>query len=366
MSIRILHASDLHISFHKNMVSPLDQFRQLQAQGALSPKELVKLALKLRRDCIKKMAASSYDPDVLHDLARFIYDNARHRTVDDDGVDAVLLSGDLATLGTAADFYEVKQFLTSTPGPRLRYENSNGHATLSGIGIPTWMLPGNHDRYIPTDGYTYGFFPKFFDPGGDVFDLVEDFKQSRAKKLGVLPALDGPVDLRVIVLAADFTLKKFDHHDGVYGWLAQGCAYREIVEELSEQTVREIAKHDNDGTLCVLWAVHFPPAFPGIPGSNKLIDDHLLIAAANDCGVKVILAGHTHQQKPYRPKGANFDVLCCGSTTQYAPPNSQANNRFQIINIDLRGSSDVDIKVENYRYMRAQETTDELPQFYKE
>jgi len=42
-TIRLLHASDLHISTHKNMVSPVDQLSQLRKVN-LNPTTLVHLA----------------------------------------------------------------------------------------------------------------------------------------------------------------------------------------------------------------------------------------------------------------------------------------------------------------------------------
>ena len=376
--IRILHASDLHISFYKNMVSPVDEFHQLLAQG-LTLTELSAIAYNLAKAYWKKMAASSYDPTVLHRLAFFIYLNAKERWMNgqvvfnhSESIDAVLLSGDLATRGTVEDIQRVDEFLNSRPNPSVPYENDNCDGTLAAVMIPKWILPGNHDRFRPSWGptsYKGVVFPKFFEPGDTTFDGLKDFTNTPARELGALPDWDtGAVPLRVVVLGADFSLRDIGDSDSLYGWLAQGYVYPPVLDQLIDKTKNAIANHKSSGggAFCLLWALHFPPGYPHIAPTNRLKHESLLIKAAFDCGVHAVLAGHTHEQVRYRKPGTRFDVLCCGSTTQYVPPNSKAKNRFQIINIESDDSSNCSIKVENYRYMKARETADNLARFSKE
>ena len=381
-TFRILHASDLHISVHKNMVSPIDQLTQLQ-KGNLSLATLAQLArwaTSALKAFLKKMTASSYEPDVLKRLTLFIYDNARQRIVDgedrteegEDKIDAVLFSGDLATTGSQLDIDKVKSFLNSSIHPYYPYENLNNKATLTAVSIPVWFIPGNHDRFEPTTKfflYRGGLFPRFFDPGAPRFDQLVDFKHMPARELGALPDWSkGPAPCRVVVLGADFSLKQLGDHDGLYGWLAQGRVYDDVLKKLIQKTKDAIAKHEeySEGVLCILWTVHFPPGFPHISNAHTLLFEGQLIKAANNCGVKAILPGHTHEQVSYRKPGTAFVVLCCGTTTQFVPLKSSRRNRFQIINITCNDAADVLITLENYKYMRAGEPGVKISNFYRE
>lgn len=385
-TIRILHASDLHISVHQNMVSPIDHFSNLRAQGNLGFVTLVKLARMAYKAFRQKMTASSYESNVLKHLAKFIYDRSRQKLkggqlVFEDGadkIDAIVLSGDLATTGDPDDIDMVKDFLFSAPGDlRYPYENLIHEATLSAVKSPIWYFPGNHDRFQGTTDWT-SFrkirFPKLFEPGGDEFDLkLKDFKNHPAQILGTTPDWStGVVPLRVTVIAADFSLRQFGDHEGLYGWLAQGrvqgTGYEDILKELVAETQKEMNRHEQqgEGTLCIFWAVHFPPGFPHISSTNRLMGEEYLIEEAKSCGVNAILAGHTHEQVRYRKPSMNFDVICCGSTTQHMPPNTQGRNRFEIINVTTNNRNEPVITMENYKYMRAAHDGVARTEFYIE
>lgn len=384
-TLRILHASDLHISAQKNKnISPIDQLTQL-GKVKLNATTLLHLANWARRALkafLRKMTASSYEPEVLKHLTLFIYNNARKKKVDgkdqteegDDKIDAVILSGDLATTGIQIDIDKLQRFFSSPIDPVHPWENQDGEATLAAVSIPKWIVPGNHDRYEPTGRFI--FFqnlpvpiPKFFDPGAPRFDQIIDFQHAPAKELGALPDwTSGPATVRVVVFGADFSLRQFGDHDGFYGWLAQGCAYDDILQQLISKTEEAKSRHreHNQGALCILWVVHFPPGFPHLSKPHRLLFEGRLTRAANNHGVKAILAGHTHEQVKYRKPGANFEVLCCGTTTQYVPPKTSGRNRFQIINVTCNDSSNVLITLENYKYMRAGEAGITISNFYSE
>src|SRR6267142_6301196 len=157
-TVRILHASDLHISLYRNMVSSIDYFSHLRDEQNLNLWTLTKLAREFFKGFRKKMTASSYDSVVLKRLAHFIYDAAKRKVVDGqfviedspDKVDAILLTGDLATTGSPKDIAVVKEFLQSTVDPGVPYRNLNREATLAAVASPVWYLPGNHDRFVPT------------------------------------------------------------------------------------------------------------------------------------------------------------------------------------------------------------------------
>jgi predicted phosphodiesterase len=391
-AIKILHASDLHISINKSFRSPVDKFSDLRELGKLKPWELSKLAVKTLIVFLKKMAASSYDPKLLKYLTEFIYENAKKK-LDDDGslleddspnkIDAVVLTGDLATTGHLDDIKMVESFLKAPFDPRYPHLSHTHEATLSAVRIPVWYFPGNHDRFTPTRGFVWikGLpFPKFFDPGGINYDgKFWDFHADPARVLGEVNVSTAGLPLRVVMIAADFNLKQFGDHDGIYGWLAQGKVYdkvyNDVLKVLVYKTKKLIESHKETGggIICPLWAIHFPPSFPHIGKSSRLIDDEVLIERANECGVKAILAGHTHEQVRYRKPGMHFEVLCCGTTTQHEPflsrqnqPIASTRNRFQIITIEANSQDDVRIDVDNYRYKRAGEDSAPFGYFYSE
>ena len=378
-TLRILHASDLHISLFKNMVSSVDHFSNLRDQQNLNFWTLSKLAAEFFRSFRKKMTASSYDPVVLKRFAHFVYNHSRTKFVDGavsiekepTKVDAVILTGDLATTGSPHDIERVSSFLSSPFDARYPYLNNNHEATLSAIQDPIWFFPGNHDRFVPTLSWIWINhlpFPKFFEPGGIQFDTqLLNFRSEPVRVLDGLSASDNLATLRVVVIAADFSLKRLGDHDGIYGWLAQGRVYENVLGELVKKTQEQISKHkaENTGTLCVLWAIHFPPGFPHISPTNRLLMEEQLIAQAKQNGVEAILAGHTHEQTSYRKPAMSSDVLCCGSTSQRVPSNSRGANRFQIIDISTQGAG-VHIDVENYKYKRAGEDGVSIAHFYKE
>ena len=79
------------------------------------------------------MAASSYDPETLQALAEFIYNNARKKLDQQDNeifengkdkLDAVVLTGDLATTGGYDDIKLVADFLRSAPSFKCRYKSA--------------------------------------------------------------------------------------------------------------------------------------------------------------------------------------------------------------------------------------------------
>lgn len=379
-TIRILHASDLHLAKNSRQRSPVDKFSDLSGED-LGFLNLSKLAFETFKALLLKAAASSYDPELLKSLAWFVYENARRKfsatrvLVEDDGpekIDAVILTGDLATTGDAKDIGKVKDFLTAPFDSRYIYLSAAKQATLTASQIPVWYLPGNHDRFVATLDFEFVHnlaFPRIFNPGGHNFDVqLQNFQAEPVRVLGYLKEpLTKNSSLCVIVLAADFSLKRFEDHEGLYGWLAQGKVdLEDILPRLVKKTNEEIAKHkaSGAGVICPLWAIHFPPGFPHIKKGSRLIGQKELIQAAKGCGVKAVLAGHTHEQTSYRKPGMNFDVLCCGTTTQYEP--LSRGNRFQIINITAEPAQGVQIALQSYKYKRVGEDGVSEAGFYEE
>lgn len=369
-SVNILHASDLHISLHKQLRSPLDRLGDLGDPWDASASGIadkLRITKNLVTSWWKKMAVSSYDPEILESLAEFIYENARRKLdendvefeeLGEDKLDAVVLTGDLATTGREDDIERVVKFLNARHNrllPHKADENDYRGATLSAVRVPVMYMPGNHDRYVPSRGRYNRIFPTFFMPGGRNFDYkLTDYRAHPVRKIEVTATSPGSANLRVVVLAADFSLEQFDDHEGFYGWLAQGKAYSNIRRELGLLTGQLQAEKSADETLCVIWAIHFPPEFPGGPDHGKLIGEKKFIGKANSVGVGAVLAGHTHKQLTYRNTGMSFDVFCCGTTTQHEPQAlmnvAKGGNFFQVITVASNNAGRVHISATGYRY----------------
>ena len=325
----------------------------------------------MRKDMRLRMA-SSYDPESLLLLSEFIYDNARWKKngagqkIEGSGekLDAVILTGDLATSGEQEDIEKVALFLSAAFNRRFPYKSSDpGYrdATLSALEIPIILLPGNHDRYIETSRKR-ARIPIFFEPGGSNFDrFVRDYRPFKKPihKIALSTAITKSSNLNVVVLCADFTLQDIEHHEGRLGWLAQGMVYEGIRKSLVAETKSVISQKAAGDALCILWAVHFPPYFPGLKKHSQLLGEERLMKDANELDIRAILAGHTHQQLHYQTPGMNSQCFCCGTTTQYEPQalpggkqqnNVRAGNHFQILTINADPSLEVSIKAQHYRY----------------
>jgi len=73
--------------------------------------------------------------------------------------------------------------------------------------------------------------------------------------------------------------------------------------------------------IAIIWAVHFAPAFDGLPEYLELIDHGHLIAAAEELGIHHILCGHTHEQRLYPVgNGGSIKVYCAGSAAVKEEP----------------------------------------------
>jgi 3',5'-cyclic AMP phosphodiesterase CpdA len=263
--------------------------------------------------------ASSYNSGALDCLCNFVED-------EEDNLDAIIITGDLATTGFDADLEKGRIFLEGTG----LFEQTISHAKA-----PKMLLPGNHDRYIYTGR---GFL---FAPGGTRFDqILQNHWSGPIRAYGAIR--DGK-DLSVVVLAADFSLRSKNDCTLPFmklSRLAQGRVYRWILDDLVKRTQVARQKERADGyTPVTLWAIHFPPSFL-YQGASKvaqtlndltknLIDEDELVDEAKEHFVDAILAGHTHEPQDYMAGAGAMRVLCAGTTTQ----DDVAEKQCQIIEV---------------------------------
>jgi 3',5'-cyclic AMP phosphodiesterase CpdA len=356
--IKILHASDLHISEMEMIRSPKDTWHDL-SNWDVSP-----TALRERREALRAIwesfrtgtvSASSYRTEILESFAAFVYINSKkfdpRGDVTGGCLDAVVLTGDLATTGKEEDIRLVDEFLNapSTLTKDAYYSDKNADATLGALQIPVGFLPGNHDRFELTNEIAWSTpikdIPRFFNPGGTNFDTLNDFRGSPVQ---MMKRLESPLPndrvLTAYIFLADMTLREFDDHDDWGGgWIGQGKAHQEICDELVDQTLKVRRELPDNEVPAFIWACHFPPKFPWAKDNCRLVEDYVFLRAANRARIDAVLTGHTHRQLEYRRPFGRFDIFSCGTTTQYEPTtepggrhanNNRKGNFIQILTID--------------------------------
>jgi len=387
--IRILHASDIHLAkrplqrsildqaqtttnvvknffkgLHKNLLS--GNLRNLKETfaGILSDRNIALLEksqnfadnndLKAKIDLALDKLALSHDPffrDFIAEITRIVgfatsyhplaLDSLVNFVLSQSDLNAVILSGDIATTGFEHDLLKAKEFLDG-PNPGTF---AAGISALANIGIPVWVLPGNHDRY------TYTGREWFFSPGGPLFDQILSNHWSGKVKV-YRPLRNFYERLSVLVVAADFGLKQSTDSTRLHRFnkLAQGRVYEDVLRTLDAETVSHQQTERAecpDHELVTLWAVHFPPAFKGLSASKSLLQEADLLKKAEERNIQALLAGHTHIPKDYAAT-RRVRVLCAGTATQH----DNARKHCQIISVKRTSRASSRIDVTHYEWDR--------------
>ena len=178
---------------------------------------------------------------------------------------------------------------------------------MAAAPVPIVMIPGNHDRYAP---------PSML-PRSDAFDRTFNHfwsAGSSAQTLGVFHKDNA----YCAIVGLDLSLRAGSDAGRTLGavW-GRGKAYPDV---LSRATVLTADLRARFPDIVVLWAVHFPPHFPGIDPALSLADADVLIDAASQSGVKLLLTGHTHERQLYEAtssSGRSVRVACAGSASQF-------------------------------------------------
>ncbi len=292
---RLLHASDLHLSRAPFQVGIPDSL------------EAVLRAIRMGRWPGGRIrAVSSHHPDIAREFARCAYSLR-------DFIDAIVLTGDLATTGDGRDLRRAHTFIDAPAANG--HLAADGEATLKGAGKDVVILPGNHDRFEALFPYAAGNLE--FD---DVFQTYWRAKQ------GVQRAWEGAREGEWLVLiAADFTLDDGDNGSiPVIGHLGQGRAYASRVETLRAATLQ--ARVDHPGCT-VLWLMHFHPLVYGV---LELLDAGNLAMAVQGLSVGAILCGHTHQFQKAAAIGG-CPIFVAGTATQFHAPQG---NDIQLVEVE--------------------------------
>lgn len=322
--INLLHISDLHIA-------QFPERQEFSAREFLSPGTFKTTARQ-------GTYAASYSTGKLSAVV-----SLAHKVKD--SLDAIVITGDIATTGLEHDLERARIFIEGPPATDNSYLSEDGIATISGVGVNhIILLPGNHDRYREWRT-PFGLVSLGYTPGNKKFhDVFQRHWQDDVKT--TLVEKDG---LAVVVCAADFSLRSWldAYWPQPANWHAQGRVYREsedVLPKLISQTQAATANClRRDLQVVIIWALHFPPAFPNSKSYMKLLDEEYLVAAAKECGVACILVGHTHRQVAYPLPNSTY-VLCAGSASQ---ADVEDGNYCQIISIDS-ANQDTPLKVATY------------------
>jgi len=322
--INLLHISDLHIA-------------KFPERKEFSPREFLSPG-NFKTTARQGTYAASYSTGKLEAVV-----SLAHKVKD--SLDAIVITGDIATTGLEHDLEKARIFIEGPPNPEDPRFSEDGIATISGVGVnKIILLPGNHDRYHELRDPS-GLVSLGYAPGNKKFHHVFRQHWQNDVKTTVVDN-DG---LAVVVCAADFSLRRWRdaHLPQPANWYAQGRIYRESGDVLPELVSQTQASRDDclqrDLQVVIIWALHFPPAFPNGPSYMKLLGEEYLIAAAKECGVACILVGHTHKQVAYPLP--NCYVLCAGSASQ---ADVKDGNYCQIISID-NANQDAPLMVATYR-----------------
>jgi len=246
------------------------------------------------------------------------------------GIHGVLITGDLAASGAEADLDAAQAYLaTRNSGfPREPYGLAQDDQVLL-------LMPGNHDRYSPTLGWS----------GGTLFD--EKFKAVWGVGWGAKfwHRFDGQSE-RLVLLAADFCLAPGTRRPTKAWGTGRVCArtlssMKELTRAVSTGTAKE----------AVLWCVHFPPNFevngdPVVPRHLRLDQCQTLLEAAQSLQVQAILCGHLHEE--HCPIGSAPALLCAGTATAYE--GEEFVNSVLIHEFDVEGGVILGIRHTRYKW----------------
>jgi 3',5'-cyclic AMP phosphodiesterase CpdA len=226
-------------------------------------------------------------------LAQFVFNQKPH---------LVLLSGDIATSGAAANLLVASEFIDSKPSGT--FTNANKRPTLA--TARRVVIPGNHDRF-------HGHVPYL--PNHPAFDRTFPRHWRGSSRVKTLEFLTDRADsTHLAVIGADFSLRRItDATDPRFGYLGQGRVDDPTLRALQAETRRVRRKYK---AVAILWVVHFAPQFPKLARYLKLIDGGKLLSAAKAMKVPYILSGHTHAASDYLPV-PGVQVLCAGTAMEF-------------------------------------------------
>lgn len=333
-NFKFLHLSDLH--FAKNSNRPPFSISQRQYL-----EERIDYALE------EGFFAGGHSRAKSRELALFVRTEFRD-------VDAIIVTGDIATTGEYFDLQAALEFFEGDA------EDENPvDVSLRTFKDKIILLPGNHDRYkqCPVDKKKLEFNENksIFDPIRNFWEKFKNIKNLR--NIFFLPGnksfnevfksyWKNKVSSRIFmkenasvgIFTADFTLRDIEDCTSprYLNMLAQGKVHDKVLQELIEKTKLYTDTKDLNKKI-IIWAIHFPPQFPTLvynpsksfiqncriqaewlvkKSTSQLLDSEKLISAAKECEVSFILTGHLHIPL-HEQIESNIYMYGTGTATQY-------------------------------------------------
>jgi len=290
-AFRLIHISDLHFSGRPNAVNPFLGADRLRWPDFALFKHFTFLG------------PSSFLPPLATHLSIYL-DSVQQE------IDAVVLTGDLATTGEAVDLGVGKDyFFQDSTTADVSLQSVLRFSSKKIPDLPVILMPGNHDRF---EGMRYLPAGKGFEKVlGSSWDAGQPITTYNGSSVKVVVLTKGGEHLAVCLV--DFSLRSMRHQIGSLGWLGQGKVYNDTLGELEKLTVRVRRQYKN---VYVIWAIHFPPEPPEERRNMCLIDGKLIGPKAAACGVELILCGHIHRALTYSVGASStVRVVCAGSAT---------------------------------------------------
>ncbi len=334
-TFRLAHITDLHFGDPISWLNPLDNSKANEVEKARGVWDAL-LKRKARSRAADLFYPSTFNPEVALALLRTLEEELPF-------LDAVLVTGDLATTGDKSDLKLARDFFAGNVPLEWNPLSKSLPSLLTDSEYLLVSLPGNHDRY---EGITHQPISKQFESH---FGTMWDFERKAPFDAFQINSASGRVrvtsleldDSILIILMADFTLEDSHSGAGNIGYLGQGRVTTVVLDELTRATNAVYGQCQKDAEISVgcLWAVHFPPSFPSVNSSLELIDSQLLIDAAAACGVSVIVAGHTHETLMYQVSATNHakvNVICSGPSSGISSHKTYA---FTILEIEIRSTT---------------------------
>lgn len=250
-------------------------------------------------------------------------------------LDAVLITGDLASTGSDEDLREAHAFVTSPP-TSLWLADANS-PTLAASDAAMIVLPGNHDRFKGPE-----VRPPCWSSGGRAFDRYFSEWSTRRAVAYVLQGQASQTE-HLGIVCGDFSLRRNSHATGRRARLGQGYAYRYVLNRMVKLTQEVRSRYERSA---VIWAVHFPPLFPHNDSLLELLEGTRVLVEAAQRSIQYILCGHTHDAMVYKyPRFPRTEVHCGGSACILE---SNTGNSFQVREVDVRDGSITSIRHHDY------------------
>ena len=336
MARRIVQISDLHIG-----AKPDRPPSPYQTKGFVrGTKELFRHGLKDTNSNF--FHSSSHDSEAWNSFVQGWWLEPAARG----DVDALIVTGDIARTGSTDDL-QIASEMVYGPAESIAvgFSIDNGlsnnlRVTLNIAGeIPgnakVVLIPGNHDRYTNSTGLQLNQkFHEYFDQYA-INRLPEAFwlKEIANQRKVVVVAFDSCLESGAWAMASE----------AIGDWYSRGCVTNQIAP-----LTRLTSELRRQGCV-VIWATHHTP-HPSLNSAPKfeLDGQRLLLAAAKEHSIPLVLGGHHHTESLFIDPSAPHQGVYSAPTLAESGSDHKG---FTVWSIDApEGTDEVVIDAERYRY----------------